>query len=90
MITWITGHSNSGKTTLAKQIHEHHKNTIILDGDQLRPFISDSTYERYVVNLAHISKILSEQGHDVIVSARVLNENKSRITSICNPEWIEL
>jgi len=88
LITWITGQPNTGKTTLGKYISEQH-NVILLDGDELRPFIQDSTYEMFTINLAYIANILSKQGHDVVISARV-RESRTEINKICNPEWIDL
>ena len=90
MITWITGQQpNTGKTTLGKRIKEYHDNVILLDGDEVRPFIQDPSYEEFTINLAYLAKTLSKQGYDIVISARV-KESKAEITKICNPEWISL
>lgn len=91
MITWIIGSSNSGKTTLAKNIQEYHKNTIVLDADELRRIIRDSDYGHFLQSLAYLSKMFSQQGFDVAVAAIVtVEEYKASITKICNPQWVEL
>lgn len=90
MITWITGQPNTGKTTLGKRIKEQYNNVILLDGDEVRPFIQDPSYEEFTINLAYLAKTLSKQGHDIVISARVKETTKTDITKICNPEWIEL
>lgn len=90
MITWITGKSNSGKTTLAKQIQENHKNTIILETDNMRDILMMQDYHQFIYNMAHLADILSKQGFDVVVTAILHGESKETITQICNPEWIEL
>ncbi len=91
MITWIIGTSNSGKTTLAKRIPQYHKNTIVLDADEIRRIVRDSDYGHYLQSLAYLAKIFSKQGFDVAVAAIVTTEEyKSQITEICNPEWINL
>jgi len=91
MITWIIGISNSGKTTLAKRIPKYHKNTIVLDADEIRRVVKYSDYGHFLQSLAFLSKMFSQQGFDVAVSAIVPTEEyKSNITEICNPEWIEL
>ena len=39
MITWIIGKSGQGKTTLARRIQKYHKNSIVLDADELRSIV---------------------------------------------------
>ena len=86
-ITWITGQSKSGKSTLAKKIRT---NEIILDGDKMRASINQdlglSKKDRYENNLriARLAKELDTQGFDVIVATiapyRELREQIKRIT----------
>lgn len=90
MITWITGYSNSGKTSLAKQFQKENENVILLDGDQVRSRIQDGTYDMFIENLAYFSKILDDQKFNVVIAARVMDNFKERVTEICDPEWIEL
>jgi len=91
LITWIIGSANTGKTTLAKRIQEFHKNTVVLDADILREILKHPSYDDMLLNLAFLSKLLSDQGFDVAVSAIIHNkETKSVITKYCHPQWVEL
>jgi len=71
MVTWITGQSKSGKTTLAKKIIAH-DGGILLDGDSMRKCwtLGFSKEDRWENNLriAKIANELSSQGQNVIVS----------------------
>ena len=69
-ITWISGQSKSGKSTLAKRLK---RNEIILDGDAMRsvwPGLGYSREDRWEQNLrvARLAKEIESQGFDVIVS----------------------
>lgn len=71
MVTWITGQSKSGKTTLAKKIIAH-DGGILLDGDAMRKcWTLGFSYEDRVENnlrIAKIAKELSDQGFNVVVA----------------------
>lgn len=73
MIIWITGKRKSGKTTLAKELCSK-MGAINLDGDKMRVSISTdlgfSNADRFTnnVRIAKLSKVLEEQGFDVVVS----------------------
>ena len=91
MITWITGPANSGKTSLAESIQTFHKNTIVLDADILRQILKNPRYSDFLLNVAFLSKLLSDQGFDVAVSAIIDSEvTKLIITKHCNPQWVVL
>lgn len=72
MILWITGNTQSGKTTLAKKLMG--KNTILLDGDEMRATVNRSlgltTVDRWENNIriARLAKLLEEQGFSIIVA----------------------
>lgn len=72
MIIWLTGNSGAGKTTLANKMRS--KNTIVLDGDELRGAISTdlglSKEDRIEHNLrvAKLASVLDKQGFSVVVS----------------------
>lgn len=71
MITWITGNSWSGKTTLAKRMIK--QGEILLDGDAMRavwPGMGFSKEDRCEHNMrvARMAKELEDQGFDVIVA----------------------
>lgn len=60
MIIWIIGLSGSGKTTLglelAKQLRHIEKNTVLLDGDELREFFSHfPSDDPYTINNRRIN-----------------------------------
>lgn len=88
MITWCTGNSKSGKSTLARQISRD-TGAIILDGDKLRQIWHDldlSEEGRWEQNMraARLAKMLDEQGFNVVVATicpyRKLREEVRRIT----------
>ena len=70
MIIWLTGNTNSGKTTLAKKMAG--KNTVILDGDDLRKVwpagFSKEDREEHNLRIARLARMLEDQGLSVIVS----------------------
>lgn len=87
MITWITGNSGAGKTTLAKKIR---KNEVWLDGDSMRKVWTDLTLskeDRMEQNyrIARLAVLLDTQGFGVIVSTicpyKKLREDVKRITN---------
>jgi|PlaIllAssembly_1097288.scaffolds.fasta_scaffold1301709_2 adenylylsulfate kinase-like enzyme len=70
-IIWITGQTRAGKTTLLKKLAG--KNTILLDGDDLRtiwPELGLSRTDRWEQNLraARLARLLSDQGFIVVVA----------------------
>ncbi len=71
MIWWLTGQSESGKTTLAKKLAGRYD--IILDGDDCReiwPGLKMGYADRWEQNLrvARLAKMLEDQGFAVIVA----------------------
>lgn len=81
MIVWITGISGAGKTTLGKQlVSEFRKlgrNTIFLDGDELRSILkSENTSIHYdrttrielALKYSKLCAVLSKQGMDVVIA----------------------
>jgi len=91
LITWIIGGSGSGKTTLAKRIQEYHKNTIVLDVDEIRQILNKPSYHHLLMNTAFLAKLLSDQGFDVAVSSIInYEETRLKITKYCNPQWVNL
>lgn len=69
MIWWVYGDSGAGKSTLAKKIGGIH-----LDGDEMRDTIckdldmSPEGRRESNVRIARLAKLLSDKGHDVVVS----------------------
>jgi len=72
MIIWIIGNTKSGKTTLAKKFIG--KNTILLDGDEMRVTInkdlgfSKEDRKENNMRIARLAKLLESQGFTIIVS----------------------
>ena len=73
MIIWLTGNSGAGKTTLAKRLALGARNTVVLDGDELRavwPGLGLSKDDRWEQNMrvARLAGLLESQGMTVIVA----------------------
>lgn len=88
MITWITGQSKAGKSTLARQIAKDTR-AIVLDGDAMRqvwPGLGFSKEDRWENNLraARLAKELDKQGFDVVIAMicpyKELREEVRKIT----------
>ena len=92
-IIWLTGHSKSGKTTLAHVIKTA-VDCVILDGDEMRDSISlgvgFSKEERRNHNLkvARLAKVLSKQTNVVVSVIAPMVDVRKEITEICDPVWI--
>jgi adenylylsulfate kinase-like enzyme len=92
-IIWLTGHSKSGKTTLAHVIKTA-TDCIILDGDEMRDSISlgagFSNEERREHNLrvARLAKTLAKQTNVVVSVIAPMIDVRREITEICDPVWI--
>lgn len=71
MILWITGNTGAGKTTLAKRLTG--KNTVVLDGDDLRKVwpglgLTESDRREQCMRVARLAKLLEGQGFAVLVA----------------------
>jgi adenylylsulfate kinase len=87
MITWISGQSKSGKSTLARKIRT---NEIMLDGDAMRATInkdlgfSKKDREENNLRIARLARELDGQGFNVIVATiapyKELREQIRKIT----------
>ena len=72
-VLWMTGLSSSGKTTINRKLAEHIQNLAILDGDELREWLSQKDFSREGRNehnrkVANLAKILFEHNVPVGVS----------------------
>jgi len=94
-VTWITGNTGAGKTTLARKLKG--KEDIILDGDEMRQLWSDLTLtkedrEENNLRIAKLAALLDRQGFNVIVSViapyRDLRKKIKQITK-CKFIYIE-
>ena len=95
MIIWIRGARKSGKTTLARQLHKK-IGGVWLDGDKCREAIckdlgfSDEDRLENNLRIARLSKMLEEQGHDVIVSTICPDHCKQEVFWITGCRFIEI
>ena len=95
-ILWMTGLPCAGKTTLARKLQENIQNLAILDGDELREWLSPKDFSREGRNehnkkVAHLAKLLLK--HNVPVSVSLIspyNENRQAAREIIGNEFIEI
>jgi len=97
MITWLTGNSGAGKTTLARYYKQKNSKVIILDGDEMRSSISEglsfSPSDRHMNNIriAKLAKVLERQGFDVIISVIApLAATRMMIDEVISCNWVYL
>ena len=95
MILWLTGNSGAGKTTLAKKLAG--KNSVVLDGDEMRGAISNdlglSSEDRreHCLRVARLAVVLESQGLAVIVSVICPFENlRNEVQTITDCSFIYL
>jgi len=89
-VLWMTGLPSSGKTTIIRKLAENIKNLAILDGDELREWLSPKNFSRkgrdeHNRRVAHIAKILLE--HNVPVGVSLISpylENRETAKKIIN------
>ena len=72
-VLWMTGLPCSGKTTIAKRLQELYPKLAILDGDELREWLSPKDFSRDARNehnrrVAHLAKLLLKHNVPVLVS----------------------
>ena len=72
-VLWTTGLPSSGKTTIIRKLAEHIQNLAILDGDELREWLSPKDFSREGRNehnrkVANLAKMLLEHNVPVGVS----------------------
>lgn len=94
MILWLTGNTNSGKTTLGC-ILRGKLNGILLDGDDMRFAISENAgfskkdREEHNLRCARLAKVLQSQGFNIVISVIApFQETRDKIDKIINPIWI--
>jgi hypothetical protein len=84
---WFFGLSGSGKSFASKFIKRKIKNSIIIDGDQIRKYISyDLGYtkkdrENQIKRISGLAKILVRQDFFLIISTVYFNKKISKICS---------
>ena len=91
-VLWMTGLPCSGKTTLARKLQEFIPNLAVLDGDELREWLSPKDFSREGRNehnrkVAHLAKLLAK--HRVPVSVSLISpyfENREFARKIIGKE----
>lgn len=95
-VLWMTGLPCSGKTTIARKLQDNVPNLAILDGDELREWLSPKDFSKEGRNehnrkVAHLAKLLLK--HNVSVSVSLISpyeENRSLAREIIgNDNFIE-
>ena len=96
-VLWTTGLPSSGKTTIIRKLAEHIQNLAILDGDELREWLSPKDFSREGRNehnkkTANLAKLLLE--HNVPVGVSLISpylENREIAKKIIgNNKFFEL
>jgi adenylylsulfate kinase len=72
-VLWMTGLPCSGKTTLSRKLSDKINDLAILDGDELRKWLSPKDFSRDARNehnrrVAHLAKLLLKHNVSVLVS----------------------
>jgi len=81
-VLWMTGLPCSGKTTIARKLQEVYPKLALLDGDELREWLSPKDFSRDGRNehnkrVAHLAKLLLQHDVSVLVSLiSPFNENR--------------
>jgi adenylylsulfate kinase-like enzyme len=97
MIVWLTGNSGAGKTTIAREFQRRHRHWIVLDGDEMRATISlgagfdKDSRNAHNLRVARLANLLSQQGHDVIVSVIApYIATRAAISRIAPCRWVHV
>ena len=91
-VIWMTGLPCSGKSTIAKKLQGFVPNIAMLDGDELREWLSPKDFSREGKNnhnrkVAHLAKLLINHKVPVCVSLiSPYNENRSTARQIIGTE----
>jgi len=72
-VLWMTGLPCAGKTTIARKLQEHITNLAILDGDELREWLSPKDFSKegrdeHNRKVAHLAKLLLKHNVPAAVS----------------------
>lgn len=85
-VIWLTGLPCSGKTTISKELSHVIDNLAILDGDELRKWLSQEDFSREGINkhnerVAHLAKLLIQHNVPIcvaLISPYVENRENAR------------
>ena len=97
MILWLTGNTGAGKTSLARHLTGHQRNTAVLDGDAMREAVSRDLGLTLADRLEHNERVarlattLEGQGLTVVVAViaptRVIRD---RVRELCGCVFIHV
>jgi len=96
LITWYTGNTGAGKSTIA-DTYKFKSNApyIILDGDDFRDGLNSdlgfsiNDRETNNIRIAHVAKILADQQFDVVVAVIApTHEIRRKVKEICGCDFI--
>lgn len=92
MIIWLTGPSESGKTTLGEILPIK---ALRLDGDELREAFDNWDFSlkarrEHNLVIARLALVLSTQMNIIVSVIAPIQEVRDEITKICSPNWIYL
>lgn len=89
-IVWLTGHSGSGKTTIAKKLQAEWS-CLILDGDEMRPSISESAgfskddRAEHNYRVARLAKVMAKQSNVVVSVIAPIKKVRDKIKGV---QWV--
>lgn len=92
-IYWLTGQSESGKTTLAEALHKE-MGAVILDGDEMRQSISLGTgfskqdRDEHNLRVARLAKVISKRTPVIVSVIAPFKETRKKIDELIKPIWI--
>ncbi len=100
-VIWLTGYSGAGKTTIARRMAgllcEQGLCPVLLDGDQVREAINDTACGHdpkarleNAYRICRLARLLSEQGHPVIVATMSLFHEVHAWNRANLPEYFEV
>lgn len=85
-VVWMTGLPCAGKTTIVRELQKHIPNLAILDGDELREWLSPKDFSKegrieHNKRVAHLAKLLLKHGVSSgvsLVSPFIVNREDAR------------
>ena len=97
-VMWMTGLPCSGKTTLVRELQKTIPNLAMLDGDELREWLSPKDFTRqgrdeHNVKVAHLARLLYTHGVPVavsLVSPYIENRKRAREIVSAGEAFIEI
>ncbi len=92
-IVWLTGQSQSGKTTLAGAIKGLFGEAVILDGDEMRESISAEGFSRedrhaHNLRVARLAQVLSKQSLVIVSVIAPFAQTRRQIDKLISPLWV--